>query len=193
MTYCPRQAGKYPQEVQGKDNVRERRVLLSHGKTMATRIPERPLENNKQGRTERMSATVTQHLREESRLMSAGHSPVRSTGKRTTRNDAFIVNVGGEEFAIKQLMLDQNPNCLLTQLTKDDPAYDPQKNEYFFDRNARFMPYILDYLEGNEFHYPQCFCPQALLEELVYWRLSQDILPGCCARNVAEHQDQQVN
>ena len=100
--------------------------------------------------------------------------------------ERVVLNVGGERYMTYWSTLRTLPHTRLAKLSPDDPSYDADQGEYFFDRNPHLFPYILDAYREGELHFPQCVCGPAVRQELAWWGLGEEILAPCCLQAVAE-------
>ena len=93
-------------------------------------------------------------------------------------------------FETTERTLQTLPHTRLAKLSPDDPSYYPAQGEYFFDRNPRLFPYVLDAYREGELHFPRCVCGPAVREELAWWGLGEEILAPCCLQAVAEWEEE---
>ena len=61
----------------------------------------------------------------------------------------------------------------ITQKKNQSPDYDPVKEEFFFDRNPLWFPYILNYYRLGKIHCPVDVCGTQFEEELQYWGIDE--------------------
>lgn len=99
-------------------------------------------------------------------------------------NRRVVINVGGVRFETYASTLQSFPGTKLASLAEPAPSdaqnYDPQLNEFFFDRNPKVFGYILDYFRTKQLHCSDNMCRSALMEELSFWELSGLQLSHCC-------------
>ncbi|XP_075037643.1 voltage-gated potassium channel KCNC1-like [Mixophyes fleayi] len=95
-----------------------------------------------------------------------------------------VINVGGVRFETYASTLQSLPGTKLANLSEQTPCnvndYDPQRNEFFFDRNPKVFGYILDYYRTKHLHCPDNMCKSVIMEELSFWEVSRSHLSHCC-------------
>ncbi|KAK3576570.1 hypothetical protein CHS0354_011249 [Potamilus streckersoni] len=94
----------------------------------------------------------------------------------------ITLNVGGQTFQTYASTLKTFPYTRLSTLSKDLEHYDPQNDEYFFDRNPLIFGYILDAYRTKRLHVPKDMCGSMVQEELSYWGVSKIYLQECCIK-----------
>ncbi|KAG8144306.1 hypothetical protein E2320_012831 [Naja naja] len=76
------------------------------------------------------------------------------------------------------------PGTKLCCLTEPQAAatfdYDPDTQEFFFDRSSCLFEDVLNYYRTKQLHCPDLTCKSALDEELAFWGLSNTPLAPCC-------------
>ncbi|XP_071984050.1 voltage-gated potassium channel KCNC1-like [Engystomops pustulosus] len=101
-----------------------------------------------------------------------------------TPDRRVVINVGGVRFETYARTLQSFPGTKLASLAMPDPGdsmdYDPQQNEFFFDRNPKVFGYILDYYRTKHLHCSDNMCRSVLMEELSFWEISYLQLSHCC-------------
>ncbi|CAH1775291.1 unnamed protein product, partial [Owenia fusiformis] len=90
------------------------------------------------------------------------------------------INISGHVYVVYQETLDNIPGHRLYKLTKDDPCYDSENDEYFFEANPALFPYILDYFKQGSVHFPKSFCTFTLRTTLAFWKIEDSAVPVCC-------------
>lgn len=99
-----------------------------------------------------------------------------------------VINVGGVRFETFASTLLTFPGTKLSTLAELSPSetgnYDPQRNEFFFDRNPEVFGYILEYYRTKHLHCSGNMCRAVLMEELAFWEVSFAQLSHCCWLNI---------
>lgn len=148
-----------------------------------------------------MAQYVMTPMRRRTSLMVEERTFVKSTSIREfvannsgiaeeTDQEFVNINVGGVLFRTRKRTLENISDTKLSNLSQDDPNYDANKDEYFFDRNPAFFPWILDYYRQRELHMPRSFCAIAIQRELGYWGLTRDCLEDCCKKAYLDSLDE---
>ena len=99
---------------------------------------------------------------------------------RNNSNEIVTFDIGGQIFRTKQSTLSQLPGTILSNLTPDHPAYQPDTGHYFFDRNPHIFNFILDAYRNGKTHFPHSHCHKTVRDELQFWGLSEVVLHCCC-------------
>ena len=90
------------------------------------------------------------------------------------------LNVGGTRFWTKWSTV-LRPMCSrLSRLNLSDPEYDPQANEFCFDRSGILFDCILDVHRTGNLHIPHDICVPRILEEIDFWEIPVEKVAGCC-------------
>ena len=100
-------------------------------------------------------------------------------------------NIGGKLFITTNKTLSRIPGSLLAELQQDDPSYDPEMKEYYFDRNHILFNAVLDTYRTGEFHFPHCLCGPFVRQELDFWRIPENYIGICCQRSYGEFEEEQ--
>ncbi|XP_060067386.1 potassium voltage-gated channel protein Shaw-like [Ylistrum balloti] len=104
---------------------------------------------------------------------------VELVGEKTCDQTKEIININlrGTRFATTKSTLSRLP----VSIAEDKRGtYDPNNNEYFFDRNPRIFHEILDYCKTGHLHLPENVCSQSSREEIAFWGVPQDSIQQCC-------------
>ncbi|XP_041349491.1 potassium voltage-gated channel subfamily S member 3-like [Gigantopelta aegis] len=101
--------------------------------------------------------------------------------------DVIRLNVSGKRFLIKRETLLRYPGTRLAELGTSSPEYNPSTKDYYFDRNSKLVPFILDLYRTGELHLPQNFCPSAIKVELLFWGIPEDAISDCCWKLYFRH------
>lgn len=97
-----------------------------------------------------------------------------STGDRR-----IVINVSGRKFETWKSTLQKHPKTLLGSKTMEQ-YYDPQKKEYFLDRDPYIFKFVLNYFQSGTLHCSTEDCPEAFKEELSFYGLSIYDVNDCC-------------
>jgi hypothetical protein len=91
--------------------------------------------------------------------------------------DRITINVSGLRFETLRSTLDRFPTTLLGDRTRRDRHYDPDHDEYFFDRNRHSFDAILYYYQsGGRLHRPPTVPFDVFIDELRFYGLGADII-----------------
>ena len=113
-----------------------------------------------------------------------------SSNSKPSMDTRMVLNVGGQRYVTRLSTLQRYPGTRLADLTRGDSSYDSQCGEYFFDRNPRMFPYILDFYRDGEIHFPHCMCGPFIKKELTYWNIPEDKISTCCWKTYKEFEDE---
>ncbi|CAH1803383.1 unnamed protein product [Owenia fusiformis] len=94
--------------------------------------------------------------------------------------ERVTINISGHIYIVYRETLDNIPGHRLYKLTKADPSYDSEKDEYFFESNPVLFPYIMDYFKQGTVHFPKSFCTLTLRTALTFWKIEDSAVPVCC-------------
>ncbi|XP_046366359.2 potassium voltage-gated channel subfamily C member 3-like [Haliotis rufescens] len=94
--------------------------------------------------------------------------------------DTVNINVSGKKFTIRKSVLLRFPQTKLGRLTEKWPEYNPEENEYFFDRNPKVMLSIFDLYRTGELHLPKNVCSFTVKTELDFWQIDESLISECC-------------
>lgn len=65
-------------------------------------------------------------------------------------------------------------------MTLTNSDFDPNKNEYFFDRDPESFLAILNFYRTGELHAPTGVCGNLFYEELNFWGIGETCIQPCC-------------
>ncbi|KAK0428195.1 hypothetical protein QR680_010667 [Steinernema hermaphroditum] len=103
----------------------------------------------------------------------------------------IIINVGGVRHETYKHTLKKIPATRLSRLTTNSSNYNPELNEYFFDRHPGVFAQILNYYRTGKLHYPLDVCGPLFEDELKYWGLDATEVEPCCWMTYTQHRDTQ--
>ena len=106
-------------------------------------------------------------------------------------NTKIVLNIGGVKFVTFPSTLRRLQGTRLSSLGQSDPTYDSDANEFFFDRNPRLFPYILDIFREGELHFPRCICAPTVRSELDFWGITEDRISSCCWKTCSDWEEEQ--
>ena len=103
-------------------------------------------------------------------------------------NDGIWLNVGGQRFWTTWSTL-RRPMCSrLARLRTSDHEYDPQANEFYFDRSGALFDHILDVHRTGTLHIPHQICIPKIVEEMKFWEVPVEHVAACCWHRIREYQ-----
>ena len=121
----------------------------------------------------------------------------RSTLAMEQQQDAkVIVNVGGIRHETYVNTLRNIPDTRLYWITESGTQladYDPDKNEYFFDRHPGVFAQILNFYRTGKLHCPMDVCGPLFEDELAFWGIDELQVESCCWLNYKKHREAQAN
>ena len=111
------------------------------------------------------------------------------------RNTRLIFNIGGQRHETFLSTLKAIPSTRLSWigdnylLLQHSPAYDPEKNEFFFDRNPTCFAAIVNYFRTGQLHYPTDICGPMFECELKFWGVDEAQMQSCCWEGYTANRD----
>ncbi|XP_046842139.1 potassium voltage-gated channel subfamily C member 1-like [Xenia sp. Carnegie-2017] len=110
-------------------------------------------------------------------------------------NDRIILNVGGVRHETFISTIKNFPDTRLAWLTQrnDYVDYDPEKNEYFFDRHPGVFEQIINFYRTGKLHCPSDVCGPLFEEELKFWGIDEKEMEPCCWSTYTLHREAQKN
>lgn len=111
-------------------------------------------------------------------------------------SDKVVINVGGIRHETYTGTLKNIPDTRLYWITENKtqlPEYDPNTNEYFFDRHPSVFAQILNFYRTGKLHCPNDVCGPLFEEELAFWGIDELQVESCCWLNYKKHREAQAN
>lgn len=111
-------------------------------------------------------------------------------------NEKVVINVGGIRHETYTTTLKNIPDTRLSWITENKtqlPEYDPNTNEYFFDRHPTVFTQILNFYRTGKLHCPNDVCGPLFEEELAFWGIDELQVESCCWLNYKKHREAQAN
>lgn len=118
-----------------------------------------------------------------------------SSENNLRNNDRIILNVGGVRHETFISTIKNFPDTRLAWLTQrnDYVDYDPEKNEYFFDRHPGVFEQIINFYRTGKLHCPSDVCGPLFEEELKFWGIDEKEMEPCCWSTYTLHREAQKN
>lgn len=114
---------------------------------------------------------------------------------RGVAKDRVIINVGGHRHETYLSTLRVVPDSRLAWIAENaskQADYDPENNEYFFDRHPGVFVNIINYFRTGKLHCPGDVCGPLFQEELLFWGIDELQMEPCCWSNYTQHRDAQA-
>lgn len=114
------------------------------------------------------------------------------SGKKT--ENKIVINVGGVRYETYKTTLKNIPDTRLSWLSNtkaNNPDFDADTGEFFFDRHPGVFNMILNYYRTGKLHAPTDVCGPLFEEELNFWGLDEKQIEPCCWPNYRAHRDAQ--
>lgn len=111
-----------------------------------------------------------------------------------TQANRVIINVGGVKFETYKTTLRNIPDTRLAWITEsrsENPDYNAQTGEYFFDRHPNIFLMILNYYRTGKLHVPAGMCGPVFEDELAFWGIDEKQIEPCCWGIYSQHRDAQ--
>ncbi|XP_078527786.1 voltage-gated potassium channel KCNC3-like [Lissotriton helveticus] len=104
-------------------------------------------------------------------------------------DSTLTINIGGVRFKTFSSTLKTFPGTKLANLTESHAPstydFDPNLNEFFFDRNPSVFGYVMEYYRTGRLHFPSEICRSVFVEELEFWDINESHLARCCWLNLS--------
>ena len=114
---------------------------------------------------------------------------------RGVAKDRVIINVGGYRHETYLSTLRVVPDSRLAWIAENaskQADYDPENNEYFFDRHPGVFVNIINYYRTGKLHCPSDVCGPLFEEELAFWGIEELQMEPCCWSNYTQHREAQA-
>ncbi|XP_061610647.1 potassium voltage-gated channel subfamily F member 1-like [Phyllopteryx taeniolatus] len=130
------------------------------------------------------------------------HRSRRRSGSGASEEPEIAVNIGGLKQVFCRDVLNRFPDTRLAQLVNSAPAlpaedisslcddYDPEKGEFYFDRDPDAFKCITELYYYGEIHVKRGICPVCFMKEMDFWKIDSDFLDECCKSNLQEVEDE---
>lgn len=125
--------------------------------------------------------------------MESGDDEQQNEETQTTRLDLnqkrVVINVGGARHEMLWKSLERLPKTRLGKLrfAKDLEEiqqlcddYDPNENEFFFDRSSRSFASVVNFYRTGKLHLVEDICVLSFHDDLEYWGIHEFYLEPCC-------------
>ena len=116
-----------------------------------------------------------------------GCSSVTGDGKG---KDRVIINVGGTRHECYISTIQSFPDTRLFWIAETAQKmvdFDPDLNEFFFDRHPGCFENILNYCRTGKLHCPNDVCGPLFEEELAFWGVDELQMEPCCWGTYTQH------
>lgn len=110
------------------------------------------------------------------------------------RQDRVTLNCGGVRHETFRSTLQNYPDTRLAWSVENlanNPDFDPDKNEFFFDRNPGVFAQILNFYRTGKLHAPHDVCGPLFEKELSYWGIDEKQMEPCCWSFYTQHREAQ--
>ena len=110
------------------------------------------------------------------------------------RSPKVTLNCGGVRYETYLNTLKNIPNTRLAWIAQNhpnSPDYDPDLDEYFFDRHPAVFAEVLNYYRTGKLHVSVSVCASLFEEELSFWGLSDRDIEPCCWVSYKHHKKTQ--
>ena len=113
--------------------------------------------------------------------------------KIKTTKQRVKINVGGQIHETYKTTLTNIPDTRLSWITETTAQvdYDPESEEYFFDRHPAVFAAVLNYYRTGKLHAPLDVCGPLYEEELGFWGIDDQQVESCCWLTYRQHRDAQ--
>ena len=106
--------------------------------------------------------------------------------------DRVIINVGGKRHETYISTIRNFPDTRLYWIAETASKmvdFDPEKNEFFFDRHPGCFENILNYCRTGKLHCPNDVCGPLFEEELAFWGIDELQMEPCCWGTYTQHRN----
>lgn len=111
-------------------------------------------------------------------------------------SEKVVINVGGLRHETYSNTLRSIPDTRLYWITENPTQlaeYDPNSNEYFFDRHPGVFAQVLNFYRTGKLHCPNDVCGPLFEEELAFWGIDELQVEPCCWLNYKKHREAQAH
>ncbi|KAK3745865.1 hypothetical protein QZH41_013223 [Actinostola sp. cb2023] len=119
----------------------------------------------------------------------------RSFDANSNPNEKVVINVGGQKHETYSNTLKSIPDTRLYWITENPTQlaeYDPNTQEYFFDRHPGVFAQVLNFYRTGKLHCPNDVCGPLFEEELAFWGIDELQVEPCCWLNYKKHREAQA-
>eukprot|EP00795_Rhopilema_esculentum_P004531 gene4531-20783_t len=106
--------------------------------------------------------------------------------------DRVIINVGGKRHETYISTIRNFPDTRLYWIAETAAKmvdFDPERNEFFFDRHPGCFENILNYCRTGKLHCPNDVCGPLFEEELAFWGIDELQMEPCCWGTYTQHRN----
>ena len=106
--------------------------------------------------------------------------------------DRVIINVGGKRHETYISTIRNFPDTRLYWIAETAGKmvdFDPERNEFFFDRHPGCFENILNYCRTGKLHCPNDVCGPLFEEELAFWGIDELQMEPCCWGTYTQHRN----
>ncbi|XP_057679031.1 potassium voltage-gated channel subfamily F member 1-like [Corythoichthys intestinalis] len=124
------------------------------------------------------------------------------SGSGDSEEPEIVVNIGGVKQVFCRDVLNRFPDTRLAELVNSVPPlptedisslcddYDPEKGEFYFDRDPDAFKCVSELYYYGEIHMKRGICPICFMKEMDFWKIDSDFLDECCKSNLREVEDE---
>ncbi|XP_069134965.1 potassium voltage-gated channel protein egl-36-like [Argopecten irradians] len=96
--------------------------------------------------------------------------------------DFVTLNLRGRTFLFDKTCIGDKllQNSLLLHLDETSPSFLPERNEFYFNRNADIFDCVLEYLSRGSVHVPRNICTVVIKADLAFWGVPLERIDLCC-------------
>ncbi|CAL1574655.1 unnamed protein product [Knipowitschia caucasica] len=127
--------------------------------------------------------------------------PKPKYGPEVCAEGQISVNIGGVRLVLFGDVLSRFPESRLAELLTcskknykgisslcDD--FDPNRKEFYFDRDPDAFRCILDVYYFDEIHIKNGICPICFIKEMEFWKIDPHVLDECCKSYLSEKEEE---
>jgi hypothetical protein len=108
--------------------------------------------------------------------------------------DRVILNCGGVRHETFRSTLRNYPDTRLAwsvENSANNPDFNPDQNEFFFDRHPGVFAQIMNFYRTGKLHAPHDVCGPLFEKELSYWGIDEKQMEPCCWTIYTQHREAQ--